>query len=120
MDLKLAWQDGTVTSVSATGSVTQDAFAPEEEPLERQFGPDIYATRVVLGLAKANYLDSRGVGWLLKCHKRFREAGGALVLHSMSPEVKQVLRVLRLDQVLELADDEQAACARAAAAVAHE
>ncbi len=66
--------------------------------------PDVYSRRVLLDLAGTEYIDSTGVSWLLTCHKRCREGGGKLVLHSLNPLVKQVLQVLKLDRVLHIAD----------------
>jgi len=113
MRFKLVSQDDAVTSVTAAGEITQSAFGNEDEPLALAFGEQIYASRLLLGLSEAVYVDSRGVGWLLKCHKRCREAGGIFVIHSIPPLVNDVLRVLRLNKVLDLADDEVKARAMA-------
>jgi anti-anti-sigma regulatory factor len=51
------------------------------------------------------------MGWLLLCNKRFREADGRLVIHSVPPVVLDVMKVMRLDRVLKLAEDEVAALA---------
>jgi anti-anti-sigma factor len=48
-------------------------------------------------------LDSSGIGWLLTCQKRFREAGGELVLHSLSPISRNVIRVLNMHSVFKMA-----------------
>jgi anti-anti-sigma factor len=116
MRVKLVSKDDAVTSVAAAGEITQSAFVTEDEPLALAFGEQIYSSRLLLGLSEAVYVDSRGVGWLLKCHKRCREAGGVLVIHSIPPFVSDVLRVLRLNKVLDLADDEEQARAVATAA----
>ena len=65
----------------------------------------MYGKKLLLNLAQTDFVDSAGVSWLLVCHKRCREAGGQLVIHSLTPMVRQVLGVLRLDQVFQLADD---------------
>jgi len=109
MRLQLVSDDGTVTCVSAVGHITQDAFNCEEEPLAQLFGEGVYGGRLLLDLSQADYMDSRGVGWLLKCHRRFRQAGGMIVPHSVPPVVRDVLKVLHLNELLCLADDECAA-----------
>jgi hypothetical protein len=53
------------------------------------------------------------VSWLIINHKRFREGGGMLVLHSVPPLVDQVFRLLKMYLVLNIQPDE--AAARAAA-----
>jgi len=65
MRLELLSNDGNVTSVSAAGQITQSAFEGDDEPLALKFGEGIYGARLLLGLEGANYVDSRGVGWLL-------------------------------------------------------
>jgi anti-anti-sigma factor len=113
MRLELVSNDGAVTSVSAAGQITQSAFDNSDEPLALKFGEGIYAARLLLGLEGTNYLDSRGVGWLLKCHRRFRQAGGVMVIHSIPPVIQEVLSVLHLDELFYLSEDEQAARTRA-------
>jgi anti-anti-sigma factor len=115
MRFEIVSNDGDVTSVTACGQITQSAFDHEEEPLAEQFGEGVYATRLLLGLQGADYMDSRGVGWLLKCHRRFRRAGGIFVIHSMPPVIRDVLKVLHLDTILNVENDEQAARERALA-----
>lgn len=113
MRLKLNSNDGVLACASVSGQVTQSAFAAEEEPLAQKFGNEIYSRRLMLGLAEAEYLDSRGVGWLLKCHRRFRQAGGMLIVHSIPPNILDVLQVLHMNEVLHLVSDEQSARAKA-------
>ncbi len=109
MRLELLSNDGSVAHFAASGRITQDAFQQEAEPLAEQLGEAVYTDRVLLSLQGADYLDSRGVGWLLKCHRRFRKEGGILVVHSIPTVIMDVLKVLHMDEVLNLACDEQAA-----------
>jgi anti-anti-sigma regulatory factor len=64
---------------------------------------------MLLDMSEAETLDSSGVGWLLECHKKFREAGGGFVIHSLTPTASQVLRMLNMQMVLRLAGDERKA-----------
>ncbi len=41
-------------------------------------------------------------------HKRLREAGGKVVVHSVTPHVMELLEVLRFERVLYIAEDETA------------
>lgn len=115
MRLENVSEDTTTLCVRVIGDVTQDAYGPNSEPLAEAHGHDVYQRAVLLSLGETRFIDSRGVGWLLKCHKRFREAGGILVLHSMTPEVTQVLKILRMDLVMDLAKDEASARVKATA-----
>ena len=109
MKMTVGASDGVLVRVSLSGPVTQRELAPMAEPLQDLLGPSAYGKRVMLDLNDVSYLDSSGVGWLLACHKRMRQAGGKLVLHSYSPIVSNVLRVLKLERVLDLAENDSAA-----------
>jgi anti-anti-sigma factor len=104
MKLSLASDDGQLVRVAVSGRVTQEAFGPVHEPLLQLLGPGAYARQVLLDFSDVGYMDSSGVGWLLSCHKRMKEAGGKLVLASPQPIVGNLLRMLRLDKVLEIND----------------
>jgi len=102
MQLSIAKDDGQSVQIAVTGRVTQNDFGPIHEPLAQLLGPNAYARKIRLDLSDTNYLDSSGVGWLLTCHKRIREAGGKLSLHNPHPTVANLLHVLRLETVLDI------------------
>lgn len=102
MKLSIAKDDGQNVHVTVSGQVTQREIDPIAEPLQELLGPTAYTRHVRLDLSETNYLDSSGIGWLLKCHKRMREKGGKLTLHAPHPIVSNVLRVLNLDKVLHI------------------
>jgi anti-sigma B factor antagonist len=115
MKLAFASDDGQSARVAVSGRITQGECGPYQEPLSQLLGPNAYARRVVLDLSDAAYIDSSGIGWLLTCHKRMKEAGGNLTLLSPQPVVANVLRVLRLDQVFEITDPQCSAMSTPAA-----
>lgn len=100
MKLSIAQDDGQCVRVAVLGHITQKELAPLTEPLLDLLGPNGYARQVRLDLSNTEYLDSSGVGWLLTCHKRMRQAGGHLTLQAPHPIVANVLRVLKLEKVL--------------------
>ena len=116
MRVKFIGEDDAYVRCQTDGDISQDRFDPTREPLAQVLGDNVYGRRVLLGLEGSNYVDSSGVNWLLRCHKRFREAGGMLILHTPSPLVMQTLKVLKLDRVFYLADDLSAARELAGAA----
>jgi anti-anti-sigma factor len=113
MKLTLVATEPQLARIQNEGTITQADFHAAIDPLRNLLGFDCYAYRVLLSLEKTSYLDSSGVGWLVMCHKHFQEAGGRLVIHSVPPMVNQILRLLRLSELLHLAADEPAARALA-------
>ena len=99
----------SVTNVALSGNISGRDIAPPADPLRHSLGANCYSKNIVLHLADTEYVDSMGVSWLINCNKKFREAGGKLVLHSLHPTVLNILRVLRLESVLNIAPDAVAA-----------
>ena len=99
MKLSLGADDGQSVHVAVSGEITQKTITPFQEPLADLLGADCYSRQVLLDMRESPYLDSSGVGWLLKCHKAFRQAGGKLVLQSLQPLVANTLRVLNLEKI---------------------
>lgn len=95
--------EGDLVHVQVDGQITQRDFSPGGDPLVDLLGPDIYAKQVLVDLAKSPIVDSSGIGWLIAAHKRFREKGGKLVIHSYTPPVANTLKLLKMERVLSLA-----------------
>lgn len=109
MELKLVWNDGEIVRLESVGKVSRDGWAPSRNPFVDLCGPSIFSCKVLLNLANSHYLDSTGVEWLLASNKRFKEAGGKLIIHSFNPVMSQILKMMRMDLVLNLAKDESTA-----------
>ncbi|MBN2475402.1 MAG: STAS domain-containing protein [Pirellulales bacterium] len=105
----MASDEGQVLRLRLAGRVTQDDLWPFSDPLHDMLGEQGYARQIVVSLADVEFIDSSGISWLLVRHKRFRQAEGRMVLHSVPPAVSEVLQMLRLDLVFHLAKDEAAA-----------
>ncbi len=108
MELTLVSENENILRLSVAGRIVQSALVAAD-PLSDAMGGEDYSRDVLLDMAQVEYIDSSGIGWLLARHKRFREAGGKLVIHSPSSMVSDVVKMLRLDTVFDLADDESAA-----------
>jgi len=65
--------------------------------------------RVVLNLGKVQYVDSSGVGELVKTHTTMRSHGGQLKLASLSKRVSDLLQMTRLSAVFDIQGDEASA-----------
>jgi anti-sigma B factor antagonist len=65
--------------------------------------------RILLDLGRVDYIDSSGLGELVRSHAAVRSRGGQLKLVRPSAGVHQLLRLTKLDQVFEIAPDEYSA-----------
>ena len=102
MKLSLGKSDGDTFRVLVSGKIIQHDFGPVQEPLEALVGPGIYSRQIELDMSDATYMDSSGVGWLLTCHKRVREAGGRLTITKIQPIIANMLRLLKLSRMFGL------------------
>ena len=85
------------------------AMCEEFTELKDIVGEDWTSRPIGIGFSEVSYIDSAAIGWLLSLNKTVEEGGGKLVLHSMSPSVRRVLTMMRLESVLNLADDKPSA-----------
>ena len=58
-------------------------------------------TKVLIDLSRVSRIDSRGLGMLMACYAHAVRNQGILKLLKPSPEVQSLLRVTRMDSVLE-------------------
>ena len=58
---------------------------------------------LVLDLTECEYLDATGIGLLLDVHRRTWQDGGQLSLRGMSPRLRRILELARVDRVLNAA-----------------
>src|SRR5687767_11314486 len=93
MKLSIDSDDGSMVCMKIAGSVTQQEISLLEDPLSDLLGPEAYKRRVCMDLGNTGFLDSSGINWLILNHKRFREHGGKLVLHSLPPLVMNVIKI---------------------------
>jgi anti-sigma B factor antagonist len=62
--------------------------------------------RILLNLERLDFLDSAGLGELVRTHVAVRGRGGQLTLINPAPNVRQLLRITKVDQVFDIAPDE--------------
>lgn len=109
MELRLNKSDGRSVRVEVSGKISRDGWTGSGNPLENIYGDEIFSRTVLMNLAKSMYIDSTGVEWLLSCHRKFEENGGVLIMHSPNPMTMQLLKMMRMDLVLNVVEDEAAA-----------
>jgi anti-sigma B factor antagonist len=64
---------------------------------------------IVLNLAAVNFVDSSGLGELVRTHASVRSHGGQLKLVNPSKHVHDLLKMTKLDRVLDVEQDEASA-----------
>ena len=60
--------------------------------------------RLVVDLRDTEFIDSTGLGVLVRALKRLRHRGGDLVLRSPRPNARKVLSITSLDRVMTIED----------------
>jgi anti-sigma B factor antagonist len=60
--------------------------------------------RLVVDLSATEFIDSTGLGVLVRALKRLRHRGGELVLRAPRPNARKVLHVTSLDRVMTIED----------------
>ena len=67
--------------------------------------------RVVVDLSGTTFIDSSGLGALVSCLKKTRQAGGDLRIAGPTPQVQMVLELTNLNRILEPSKTVEAASA---------
>jgi len=65
--------------------------------------------RLAVDLSGVEMLTSAGIGLLIETHQQCEAAGGRLVVFGVQEDVLGVLKLTRLDRILNIRKDEQAA-----------
>lgn len=109
MQLTRLPDEGDVRRIEISERIVQGDATPQLDQVDELLGGNGFSGNAVLSLTETECIDTSGLWWLLVCHKRFCESGGKLVIHSIPPHVMDTLMMMRLELVLNLAEDESAA-----------
>ena len=113
--MKLDWkQSEGVTVVHVRGALDRVTIPKISGTLDSLLA--LGQTRLVLCLKDLEFIDSRGVAYLLDMTRRARERGGDLMLAEPCEFFRKLVRTLGVDRVLRLADHERDAVRSFAAA----
>ena len=69
------------------------------------------AKKVVIHLEKVTYVDSSGLATLVEILKNMRQYGGRLKLSNLSPKIKSLFEITKLDKLFDIKPDEEEAIA---------
>src|SRR5208282_1123807 len=101
-------QVGEVTVLDISGRITLG----EGNVILREIVRDLAdkgAKAIVLNLGEVQYIDSSGIGELVKAHTTIRKQGGQLKLTNLNKRVHDLLEVTRLSAVFDIQKDETSA-----------
>ena len=54
-------------------------------------------------MKETTYIDSSAIGWLIGSNKGFKQQGGSLVIHDVPSSIKQMLDLLHVGKVIQIA-----------------
>lgn len=94
-------QVGDVTVVRVSGEVDVYTAPGLDEVLSSEV--ESGHMRLILDLTRVDFLDSTGLGVLVKALKRTREGGGGLAVVAVHERITKVFRITGLDAVMPLA-----------------
>ena len=63
--------------------------------------------KFLLNLAGVDYIDSDGMGELVRCYSAVRQRGGEMKLAQLNQRVADLLRITRLNTLFEIYSEEQ-------------
>jgi anti-anti-sigma factor len=113
MNLRLLAREDGLVRLAVEGDVTQWQPRGAGSPLDQVLAPEDFRRAVLLDLSQAGHLDSSGISWLVASHQKCLKAGGRLILYAPAPQIKNIIDLVRLDEVLLVAADESTARALA-------
>ena len=89
-------------NVDVLGDITVKTYRQLTEVVESLSQETPPPTRVTLDMQAVDYIDSVGLGSLIKVFTTVKRAGGVLVISNAPLSVRESLAMTRLDQLLEL------------------
>ena len=106
-------QDGPASILRIAGDIT----SASEPDLMAAYGRAAAngAMAVILDFSKLEYMNSGGIGLLVTLLVRAQRGGGRLVATGLSDHYRQIFTLTRLDEAIQIHDDEAAAVLAASA-----
>jgi anti-sigma B factor antagonist len=68
--------------------------------------------KIVINLSKVTYVDSSGLATLVEILKNMRSYGGKMRLSDMSPKIKSLFEITKLEKLFEIKGSEEEALAK--------
>jgi anti-sigma B factor antagonist len=105
-----ARQVGDIAVIDVSGKITYgDGNAALREIVHDQLGKN--RKKILLNLKEVHYIDSSGMGELVRLYTTIRDQGGTVRLVDPSARVRDLLQMTRLNAVFQIENNEAAAVA---------
>jgi anti-sigma B factor antagonist len=69
----------------------------------------IKEAKVIINMESVDYIDSSGLATLVELLKNFRKSGAKLKLVSLTPKVKSLFEITKLEKLFDIAEQEEEA-----------
>ncbi len=97
--------------IRAQGVLNSETIQPLLEVCHWAVEQNVF--RILLDFSNVDYIDSAGVGFLVRLQRQFGELGGGVAIAAPSPGVRQILEMMNLSSFLPMYPDERHAMAAA-------
>ena len=67
------------------------------------------ASKVVIDMSRLRFVDSTGLGAIISFLKQSKEAGGDLKLCGISPSIRKLIELVRVDKIVEIFETKEEA-----------
>lgn len=98
-----------ITVLELDGELALDHNAQFRKKANAAF--DAGARKLIVNLAKVEYMDSSGLGELISCYTTLKKLGGRLTLLQLNHRLQHLLTITKLHTVFETFETEAAAVA---------
>ena len=105
--------------VSKVGDVTVVKFVDRkilDEAGIQELGAELFSLvehdnrrSILVNFDNVDFLSSAALGKIIALNNRVKKAGGKLALCKIRPDIKEVFTITKLDKIIKIVDDEQAA-----------
>lgn len=99
---------GHIVVVDAVGRLTLSDSRTQLRDLIHVFSSNGYK-QFLLNLAGVDFMDSDGMGELVRCYSVVRQRGGEVKLVQVSKKVQELLHITKLNTLFEIYSEEQVA-----------
>ncbi|MCC5829214.1 MAG: STAS domain-containing protein [Phycisphaeraceae bacterium] len=106
MQLHKVSEDGRLLKLKAEGVILPGGLMSDDCPLSEKFGEEIFKRRVLINFEQVDFVNSPGLGWLLKINGSFDKHGGQLAIYAVPSMVRQTFRLVKLSNRIRIAESE--------------